>query len=234
MSARVAKVLCAAYPLPQFVSRQVVTGRPVSELFLHGSRERAREELALPQDARVLLAFGGSGGALHLNQAVHEAFGRDADPRVGGQELYVLHVTGRRDFRQFADVGVESDRYRLLDYTDQMPQLLAASDLVISRAGGSVFEIAAVGRAAILVPSPFVTADHQTLNARHFEAGGGAWLVPHAEFTSERARELVEELLSPAGDEQRTHMEHAMRALAKPDAAADIAEQVQRVAKVTQ
>jgi UDP-N-acetylglucosamine--N-acetylmuramyl-(pentapeptide) pyrophosphoryl-undecaprenol N-acetylglucosamine transferase len=89
-----------------------------------------------------------------------------------------------------------------------------------------VWELAAAGLPAILVPYPFATADHQTLNARYFEQGGGAVVVPESELA--RVPELVRELL---GDPARLErMRARMRALAKPDAASDIAEELIQLA----
>ena len=83
--------------------------------------------------------------------------------------------------------------YRLLPFTDDFGAALAAADLVVARAGGSVWEIAAAGRPALLVPYPHATADHQTENARYFERGGGAVVVPEPELD---LRRQVEELLA--------------------------------------
>lgn len=230
ISARVAEVLCSAYPLPQFRDRQLVTGRPVSPSFVDVEGAGARERLSIPAGHAVLAVVGGSGGALHLNRVVHEAYGDDPDPHVGGTPLHVVHVTGRRDHHEFEGRS-SSPRYRIVEYCDDMPSLLGAADLVVSRAGGSVFELAAAGRAAVLVPSPFVTADHQMRNALHFERGGGAVLVSHTEFTSERLLGLVEDLLSDAGSARRLEMATAMRRLARPDAATAIADQLEQVAR---
>ena len=82
----------------------------------------------------------------------------------------------------------------LVSSTDEFGAALAAPDLAISRAGGTVWELAASGTPAILVPYPHATADHQTLNARHFERGGGAVVVPEPEL--DRVPALVDELLA--------------------------------------
>ena len=108
--------------------------------------------------------------------------------------------------------------YRLLEFTDEFGAALAAADLVVSRAGGVVWEIAAAGKPALLVPYPHATAEHQTKNALYFERAGGAVLVPEEELD---LRGQVTELL---GDEPRlTRMADAMRAVARPDAAEAVA-----------
>jgi UDP-N-acetylglucosamine--N-acetylmuramyl-(pentapeptide) pyrophosphoryl-undecaprenol N-acetylglucosamine transferase len=110
----------------------------------------------------------------------------------------------------------------VLPYTSSLGPALAAADLVVSRAGGSVFEIAAAGRPAILVPSPNVTADHQTANARQLEAAGAAVVIPDDELTHERLDAEVRALL--ADPERMRRMGEAALAWAKPDAAAVIAD----------
>jgi UDP-N-acetylglucosamine--N-acetylmuramyl-(pentapeptide) pyrophosphoryl-undecaprenol N-acetylglucosamine transferase len=230
MSSRVGQRLCTAYPLAQHRRSQLVTGRPVDDAFFHVSRARAREEMSIPHGAVVLVVVGGSGGATRLNRAAWEAYGADAGMLVGGRPLVLLHVTGRRDFPEITREQPSCERYRVIEYCTDMPNLLAAADLVVSRPGGSVFELAAVGRAAVLVPSPNVTADHQRRNAEHFVARDAGLLEEDASFDGPRLRAVVESLLDPAADERRSELEQAMRELARPHAAADIADVCQSLA----
>ena len=133
----------------------------------------------------------------------------------------VLHLTGERDYER-TRAAVSREDYVVLANTDDFGAALAAPDLAISRAGGTVWELAAAGTPAVLVPYPHATGDHQTLNARHFERGGGAVVVPEGEL--DRAPGLVEELL---GDPERlARMREAMLAMARPDAADEIAEEL--------
>jgi UDP-N-acetylglucosamine--N-acetylmuramyl-(pentapeptide) pyrophosphoryl-undecaprenol N-acetylglucosamine transferase len=136
----------------------------------------------------MVLVFGGSQGARSINRAAVAAWA-GADPG-----FTVVHVTGERDHREVEPIA--SDHYRVLAFTRHLGDLIAASDLVVSRAGGSVFEIAAAGRPAILVPYPHATGDHQRRNAEHLAAAGAAIVVPDAELTGERLRGLTETLLS--------------------------------------
>ena len=131
----------------------------------------------------------------------------------------VLHVSGTRDYDQLVGRVARPD-YTLMAETDQFGDLLAAADLAVSRAGGTVWELAAAGMPAILVPYPHATADHQMLNARHFERGGGAIVVPDAELG--RVPALVAELL--ADPERLGRMREAMLAMARPEAAERIAD----------
>ena len=173
-------------------------------------RAEARRLFELPDDGPVLLVFGGSQGARSLNELMVESFG-DAGPSV-------LHLAGERDFERLRR-RVTRPNYRLLAFTEHFGAALAASDLVLSRAGGSVWEIAAARKPAILVPYPFATADHQRKNARYFEQGGGALVVDERELR--QVPELVRALLH---DESRLReLGEAMRRLARPNAADEIA-----------
>ncbi len=243
IAARCAVRLCTAYPLASVRRRQEVTGRPVALSFVDRDRTAARHRLNIPQDARVLLAFGGSGGARRINEAIVHAFADGAASTVDGKPLIVLHLTGRRDYdvvsaraRQAGgDIGDEIDghaRYRMCSSipTDLMPDAIAAADLVLTRSGGSVFEVAAVGRATIMVPSPHVTADHQTRNARHFVDRQAAIMVTDDECIGSAIKSMVTDLLSSSSDGRRRDLERALRSCARPNAARDIANCVLRAA----
>jgi UDP-N-acetylglucosamine--N-acetylmuramyl-(pentapeptide) pyrophosphoryl-undecaprenol N-acetylglucosamine transferase len=193
--------------------RYRVTGRPIPA----GSRVKVSKDEARTQfffeDGPVLLVFGGSQGARSLNELAVESFGSEGP--------HVLHLSGERDFESVARRVSRSD-YRLLPFVPDFGAALAAADLVLARAGGSVWELAAAGLPAVLVPYPFATADHQTTNARFFEQAGGAVVVPETEL--DRAPEVIRSLLDdPHRLEQ---MAAAMRRLARPNAADEIAEEL--------
>jgi UDP-N-acetylglucosamine--N-acetylmuramyl-(pentapeptide) pyrophosphoryl-undecaprenol N-acetylglucosamine transferase len=133
----------------------------------------------------------------------------------------VLHLCGTRDYDELR-TKVRRPDYRLFAHTDEFGAALGAADLVLARSGGSVWELAAAGKPAVLVPGVFATADHQTKNARYFEQGGGAVVVPEPEVG--RAPDVVRSLLD---DPRRLgDMGAAMRRLARPDAADEIAEEL--------
>lgn len=238
VAARYSRHLCTTFPLPQYRSRQTVTGRPVSPKFAAADRGAARAELGIPESARVVVAVGGSGGALRLNTAVAGAFGYSDHLQVDEAELHVVHLSGARDYRAITDMLAETSgggdpsvvdkQYHLIEYSNDMPTLFAAADLVISRAGGTIFEIAAAGRAALLVPSMNVTGDHQRLNAQHFAAHNAAVVVDDVDCTPEEIRETVLRLLSKGGDTERVALAGSIRKLARINAAADIATIVQK------
>ena len=187
-----------------------VVGRPIPVAHLGTEKADGRARFGLPPDRPVLAVFGGLAGAQALNEFAVDAFG-ERGPAV-------LHVSGARDYDALRP-RVSREDYVLLPSTDDFGAALAAADLAISRAGGTVWELAAAGTPSILVPYPHATGDHQARNARHFEAGGGAVVVDQSELAHVPA--LAEELL---GDGVRLErMSEAMRTLARPDAADVIA-----------
>ena len=152
------------------------------------------------------LCSAAASGARSVNLAAVEAL-RDSD-------AFVLHVTGRRDFAEVqARLGDAPPNYRVLEYLPSLADPLAACDLVVARAGGSIFEIAAAGRPAILVPYPAATADHQTGNARWMADAGAAEVLRDDELTAERLRSAVQELL--ADPNRLEQMASASKSLAK-------------------
>ena len=128
-----------------------------------------------------------------------------------------------------ADLHAPGPHYDLRGYISDFGEALLASDLVVARAGGSIFEIAAHGRPAVLVPYPYATADHQTANARFMERAGAAVVIPDAELTAARLAHEVGRLLADRG--RLAAMARASAALARPDAARDIAHEVLSVAR---
>jgi UDP-N-acetylglucosamine--N-acetylmuramyl-(pentapeptide) pyrophosphoryl-undecaprenol N-acetylglucosamine transferase len=224
MLARFAQRVYLAFPLEgRDGERYEVTGRPIPPGTVDADRGAARKRFGIPEDARCLLVFGGSLGARTLNEAALEAFGRDAP-------FHVLHACGRRDYD---DLRVRLDQlgapahYRLEPYIEPFADAYAAADLAVARAGGSIFELAAAGLPAILVPYPYATADHQAGNARWMAEGGAAVVVPDAELDAERLDREAGALL---GDIPRLErMSAAARALSRPDAAERIAEGILRM-----
>lgn len=207
--APLARRVCLAFPVREG-DRYRVTGRPVPPAAT--DRAAARARFGLTASDTCVLVFGGSLGARSINEAALVAFA-DAPFRV-------LHACGERDFSSLAD-RVPGPRYDLRPYVEHFGEALLAADLCVARAGGSVFEIAAAGRPAVLVPYPHASADHQTGNARFFADAGAAVIVPDAELTPARLAEEVGRLLADRG---RLHaMGGAALALARPEAAREIA-----------
>ncbi|HEX3807695.1 MAG TPA: UDP-N-acetylglucosamine--N-acetylmuramyl-(pentapeptide) pyrophosphoryl-undecaprenol N-acetylglucosamine transferase [Gaiellaceae bacterium] len=219
LAAPFAKRLFLAYPTETRWRRKVsVVGRPIPAGSRAVPQGEAREIFELPADGPVLGVFGALAGAKSLNEFVADTWGASGPA--------ILHVTGRRDFDAVKRRARRAD-YRVIAETDRFGAALSACDLVLARAGGSVWEIAAAGRPAILVPYPFATADHQAANAQHFVRAGGAIMV--RELDLDDVPELVRSLL---GDRARLReMSEAMLRAARPDAAAEIAEQLLALAR---
>jgi UDP-N-acetylglucosamine--N-acetylmuramyl-(pentapeptide) pyrophosphoryl-undecaprenol N-acetylglucosamine transferase len=221
--ARRARRVCLAFPIAgREGERYLVTGRPVPRPVLEGDRVKARERFGIGPEDRCLLVFGGSQGAKSINLAAVEAFAEG-----GKRDFHVLHIAGRRDFPEVErrlDAADHGDRYTLLEYEPNLGDALAAADLVLARSGGSIFEVLAVGRPSILVPYPFATADHQTANAEWMRDGGAASVISDAELDPERLRTEVAAVLDDPA--RLDAMASAARALAKPDAARRIADEV--------
>ncbi|MCL4079105.1 undecaprenyldiphospho-muramoylpentapeptide beta-N-acetylglucosaminyltransferase [Coriobacteriia bacterium Es71-Z0120] len=209
--------------------RAVVTGNPVREQIRSADRSRGREALGLAGDSTVLLVFGGSRGARHINEALVRIWPRLAS--VDG--LQVVHVAGRIEAASVAEamaaaLSASDGRYQLHEYIDDMGSAIAAADVIVSRAGAtSLAEITAIGRAAVLVPYPYATDDHQTLNARAVAAAGAALVVPDAELDGEAFVDAVMRLVSDA--RLREEMAAASAKLGRPDAGERVAALVHEV-----
>ncbi|HTT95960.1 MAG TPA: UDP-N-acetylglucosamine--N-acetylmuramyl-(pentapeptide) pyrophosphoryl-undecaprenol N-acetylglucosamine transferase [Solirubrobacterales bacterium] len=218
-----ARRVCLAFPIAgREGDRYLVTGRPVPEAVLGADRGAARDRFGIGADERAVLVVGGSQGAKSVNFAALEAFaGR------GGRDFRVLHLAGTRDhaaLRERLDAAPHTEGYELIEYEPDLGDVLAASDLVLGRSGGSIFEFTAAGRPAVLVPYPYATADHQRANARWMERAGAATIVEDdALDPAALLAEVGGILRDPTRLEQ---MSSAARELARPHAARTIADQV--------
>ncbi len=210
--APLARRVCLAFPVDgRDGPRYRLTGRPVPEPA--SDRDAARARFGIDPEETCVLVFGGSQGARSINHAAVEAF--------AGARFRVLHAAGERDL---AELRAPGPHYDLRGYISDFGEALAASDLVVARAGGSLFEIAAAGRPAILIPYPYATADHQSANAAYMRDAGAATVILDAELTPPRLAQEVGSLL--ADPTHLAEMARASRALARPEAAHEIAGEV--------
>jgi UDP-N-acetylglucosamine--N-acetylmuramyl-(pentapeptide) pyrophosphoryl-undecaprenol N-acetylglucosamine transferase len=214
LAAPFARRLLLAYPIEsRWRAKSRVVGRPLPAGAAPIPQGEAREIFELPAAGPVLGVFGALAGASSLNELVVDTWG-ESGPAI-------LHQTGRRDFELVKRRAPRAD-YRVIAETDRFGAALSACDLVVARAGSSVWEIAANGRPAILVPYPFATGDHQAANAQHFVRAGGAIMV--RELDLDDVPELVRSLL---GDGVRLErMGAAMLGASNPGAAETIADEL--------
>ncbi len=215
--------------------RAVVTGNPVRPQILSVDRTavgrtEARLALGLPDDAFVVAVAGGSLGARRLNEAV-VALATAWAHRSG---VAIRHVVGDRDFEAMAKVSPAPTpsglMYQQVRFEDRMDLLLAAADVAVQRAGAStVAELAAVGVPAVLIPLPGAPGDHQTVNASRFETAGAAVVIPDAELDAGRLAVELDSLIDH--EEARRAMGAAALGLARPRAAAAVAELAEKHAR---
>jgi UDP-N-acetylglucosamine--N-acetylmuramyl-(pentapeptide) pyrophosphoryl-undecaprenol N-acetylglucosamine transferase len=204
--------------------RVTLTGNPVRDEVCEASRSDGRALFGVPDDAIVLLAFGGSRGARHLNESLVSV----SDRILADDSTVVVHVAGPLEASAVRESlrGAVKDaprRWQVHEYIEDMGSALAAADLVVARAGAtSIAEITALGRPAVLVPYPYATDDHQTLNAQALVEHDAAVMVPDAEIDDSRFGDVIVELL--VDGERRASMAAASKALGRPGAAADVAE----------
>lgn len=201
-------------------AKVVVTGTPVRGDFFQRTRAEARKELGFDDDRPLLLSYWGSLGAERMNGYMTDFLLRE---RKEGAPFRHIHGAGRdylSMWESFTAAGVVKgclDGVEVREYIYDMPLVMAAADLVLCRSGAStVSELAAIAKPSVLVPSPNVTADHQTKNARILSNAGGAVLLPEKECSGEKLYEVISGLLqNPA---KRAEMSRNLSQLAIPDA----------------
>lgn len=221
---RWARTVCMTYPgsaayLPGRV-RESLTGNPVRASVLAADRGVGRAAFGVAEGETLLLVFGGSRGARHLNSAIVDLY-----PRLREVEgLRVVHIAGPAEAETVRAAlaavagGKAPERWDVREYVDSMGDLLAAADLVVCRAGATTLaELSALGKAMVLVPYPYATDDHQTRNAEPFVTVGGAVCFADADLDGpEFGATLTELLADPA---RRGSMAAKAATLGRPHAA---------------
>lgn len=219
--------ICLSLPGSErfFPAQKVLfTGNPVRQNIL---------ELAVkPQPAGgqpTLLVLGGSQGAHALNRLVTEAFCASGKEKLAA--VSIIHQTGKTDAgwveQRYREAGVNA---RVAPFFQDMAEVYAAADLLVSRAGATTLtELAVLGKPAVLVPYPYAADDHQSKNAAYYAAGGGALQVKEQDLSGEMLAGLLSELF---GDRHRlTAMATAMQKCGIPDAAEKIVDVCIRAAE---
>ena len=220
----------AMYPDP---SKVEVVGMPVRREFIYGDRAAARKELGIGDEPLVLSAFG-SLGAKVMNQTMAELFRLEKED---GYPFRHIHATGSFGWEWMPGLvrekGVDlanTPQIEMREYFYNMPTLMAAADVIISRAGASTCnEIGAAGLPCILIPSPNVTNNHQEKNARVLESRGGAVVIVEKDCSAEKVYEEIKSLL--ADPDRRAEMGKNLRRMVTMDSTERICDIVEQLAK---
>ena len=201
-------------------SKLIYSGNPVRQEFSGRDKSEDRASLGLPEDDFIVLVFGGSLGSATTN-TVAESLAR----KFAGREGFTLIWGTGNDYyedinKKLEEEGFEAENVRIMPYISDMPEMLSASDLSISRSGAlSVAETTMAGRAAVFIPSPNVTEDHQYYNAKAVADAGGAYIV-REEGGAESCAEAVEEIAEKLYEDRELlkKMQEASAAVAPTDA----------------
>lgn len=200
-----------------------LVGNPVRKSIFNATRHEGRAYCDVPENAVQLVVFGGSLGARHINQALVAA----KDALLSVDNLYVYHITGPKDLDEVKKAlnltSEQEKRWRIVGYEDQMGKVLAGADCVVSRAGAtSLAELSALEKPALLVPFPYATADHQTMNARAVVEAGAAFMVSDSELDSSVFQDKLLELVTQS--DTRSAMKQAASSFETSNAAAKLAD----------
>ena len=193
-------------------------GNPLRGGFGEISKEEARRKLGIKREQCFILSFGGSLGAENVNLAVLDLM---QDVIAKNQSLLCMHASGKRDYEgtraRFLDMGLEScENCVLTDYIYDMPWRMAAADVIVSRAGAmTLSELSRMGKAAILIPSPYVADNHQLENAKALSDAGAAMLVEEHHLNDGALTEALCSLLE--SEIERKRMEEQIKTFADPN-----------------
>ena len=214
-----------------------LTGLPVRGELLNKSKTAARIELGIADDKSLVLSFGGSLGARPLNEAMFDIICENAD----NDSVYHIHTVGtngkdflekfaENGFRQTSEGVYKKGNAEVRQYIDNMDTCMAAADLVVGRAGASsLSEIEAMGKASILIPSPYVAENHQYHNAMALVNRNAARILEEKDLTSEALKELINSILSDKS--LLCEIEKNAKAMAVTDSRERIAEIIISLAK---
>lgn len=194
------------YIKPAYAQKCVLTGNPIREEMLCADKAAARQKLGL-DDRPFVVAFGGSLGAAKLNEAVIGLLNTADTSR-----FQFLLGTGQRFYDSVtAQLKEKNPSVSVVPYIENMDTVMTAADVVIGRAGAlTVSELCALGKAAVLVPSPNVAHDHQTYNAKSMERAGGALVIPESQMTADTLQKAVLSIVT--NPEKQTAMAKAAKA----------------------
>ncbi|SFS61283.1 undecaprenyldiphospho-muramoylpentapeptide beta-N-acetylglucosaminyltransferase [Paenibacillus sp. 453mf] len=213
------------------VKNVIYTGNPRATTVQHASRERGFASLGVPMGSKVVLVVGGSRGAKAINEAMIDMSERVSELK----DVHMVYVTGDSYYESTLQavkkrLGNIPSHMHILPYVNNMPEVLAATSLIVSRAGASFLaEITSLGIPAILIPSPNVTNNHQEANARALEKAGAAHVLLEKDMNGDTLFHSIEAII---GDEGRKRsMSSISKQLGKPDSAAVLVAEMRRIVK---
>lgn len=212
-----------------YADKTTVVGNPVRPEVFSQNRADIRRKLGVRDGQILILSFGGSLGAQRINEVVAEL----AAWHIAKRDFRHIHATGsieKEDFAVLAKAkGIQnSPHFTIREFITDMPQMLAAADLVISRAGAlTLAEIAAAGKASVLIPSPNVAENHQYYNALQLQKLGAAEVIEEKNLTAEKLIAVVDNLTKKPA--QLMEMSTKAKGLAQPDSLARIYAELQKL-----
>ena len=172
-----------------------ITGNPVRQELLRITRDQARQKLGIDSDVPVILSFGGSLGAMRVNEAVAGLI----KWHMSSEKIYHIHATGKSGYNGFIEKFNDtelSDKVDIREYISDMDICMAAADLVICRAGAiTLSELLACGKPSILIPSPYVAENHQFHNAMTLKRIGAAEIIEEKDLSDEKLIDVVSKLI---------------------------------------
>jgi len=199
-----------------------LVGNPVLSTIITADRDAGMEEFKLESRLKTLLVMGGSLGSLALNNAVRDMLKVDSDGMIL-KDWQIIHAVGQHKFEHFMKDMPDYEHYHTYPFIYNAPLALAASDLVICRAGAmTLAEITARGVPSIVVPWPGAVRDHQTTNARALDQAGAAILIPESDLSGMRLADVVRSFNK--FPQRLSKMAENALSLGQPDAAHRIAD----------
>lgn len=211
---------------PYFPSNKVVvTGNPRATEVAKADPERGRSSLSLPTRKKMVLVVGGSRGA----RAINEAFLQAIPQLEKSLDLHFVYVTGDVHYEKVKSVldSMENspENISVYPFIYNMPEVLAATHLIINRAGASFLaEITSLGIPSILIPSPYVTNNHQEKNARWLEEHGASVVLLENELNADSLSEAIDKIMK--NPDQLTKMRESAKKLGEPSAAENVYQEV--------
>ena len=225
--------LCSedSYSLISPKAKYSVVGNPVQREFFTTKRENSRKRLGLSDDDVLILSFGGSLGAERLNEEIIKTMYAYSAKK---KNVVHIHATGKAEFEKYKDVAfTEKSRCKVLPYISEMPTYMTAADIAICRAGAmTLAEISATGTAAILIPSPNVSDNHQYKNASILQEKNAAIVIEEKDLTSDYLTKITDRLASHPNE--RNRLSKCIELFAKKNVASTILNEVNEVIKKRQ